>query len=178
MLELFGNPVSVRAWVDANHTYNLANRRSHSGILIYVNNALILSFSKRQNTVESSSFRSELAALRIATDMIEALRYKLRCFGIPIEGLATVLCDNKLVVTNSSVPVPVLNKRHHAICYHRVREAQAAQIIRVAWIPGDMNVSDLLTKTTMPANKKNQFVQEIFTNNSIVINEDDDNRKA
>ena len=46
-LEPFGNPVLVRAWVDVNHAGNLANRRSHSGILIYVNNALVLSFSKR-----------------------------------------------------------------------------------------------------------------------------------
>ena len=120
ILEPFGNPVLVRAWVDVNHAGNLANRRSHSGILIYVNNALVLSFSKRQNTVKSSSFGSELVALRIATVMIEALRYKLRCFGIPIVGPKTVLCDNKSVVTNSSVPVSVLNKKHNDICYHRV----------------------------------------------------------
>ena len=82
------------------------------------------------------------------------------------------------MVTNSSVPASVLNKRHNDICYHRVREAQAAQIIRVAWIPGDMDVSDLLTKTTMPANKKNQFVQAIFTNNSIVVNRDDEKGKT
>ena len=82
------------------------------------------------------------------------------------------------MVTNSSVPVSVLNKRHNAICYHRVREAQAAQIIRVAWISGEMNISDLLTNTTMPANKKNQCVQGIFTNTSIVINRDDDSGKA
>ena len=30
----------------------------------------------------------------------------------------------------------------------------------------------------MPANKKNQFVQEIFTNNSIVIKRDNDGEKA
>ena len=81
------------------------------------------------------------------------------------------------MVTNSSVPVSVLNKRYNAICYHRVREAQAAKIIRVAWISGEMNISDLLKNTTMPANKKNQFVQEIFTNNSIVINKEDDSGK-
>ena len=160
-----------------NHAGNLANRRSHSGILIYVNNALILTFSKRQNTVESSSFGSELVAFRIATDLIEALRYKLRCFGIPIDGPATVLCENKSVVTNSSVPASVLNKRHNTICYHRVREAQAEQIIRVAWIPGDLNLSDLLTKTTMPANKKNGFVQEIFTNNATVVNTSEEEKK-
>ena len=132
-----------------------------------------MSYSKRQNTVESSSFGSELVALRIATDMVEALRYKLRCFGIPIDGPATVLCDNKSVVMNSSVPASVLNKRHNAICYHRVREAQAAQIIRVAWIPGDLNLSDLLTKTTIPTNKKNGLVEQVFTNKATVIGNND-----
>ena len=105
MFEPLGNSVIVCAWVDENHLGNLVNKRSHPGILIYVNNALILSFSKRKNTVESSSFGSELVALRVATNMIEALKYKLRCFGIPIDGPATVLCDDKSVVTNSIVPV-------------------------------------------------------------------------
>ena len=41
-----------------------------------------------------------------------------------------------------------------------------------------MNISDSLTKITMPVNKKNPFVQEIFTNNSIGINRDDDSGKA
>ena len=40
--EPLGNPVKVRAYVDANHAENLKNRRSHSGILIYVNNAPII----------------------------------------------------------------------------------------------------------------------------------------
>jgi hypothetical protein len=52
-------------------------------------------------------------------------------FGVLIEGPTNVYCDNKLVVTNASVPTSVLNKRHNAICYHRVREAQAAGIINV-----------------------------------------------
>ncbi len=68
--------------------------------------------------------------MRISTEMIEALRYKLRCFGIPIDGPAEVFCDNKSVVTNSSVPASVLNKRHNPICFHRVREAQASSVIR------------------------------------------------
>ena len=123
--------------------------------------------------MESSSFGSELVALRIATDMIEALRYKLRCFGIPIDGPAEVLCDNKSVVTNASVPVSVLNKRHNAICYHRVREAQAAMIIKTGWIPGDLNLADLLTKTTMAGNKKDGFVRKLFCNDAVVIGIED-----
>jgi len=60
--------------------------------------------------------------------MVEALRYKLRCFGVPLEGPAEVMYDSRSVV---SVPTSVLNERHNAICYHRVREAQAAGIIQV-----------------------------------------------
>ena len=162
--EPLGNPVRLSAYVDANHAGNLMTRRSHSGILIYMNNAPIIWYSKRQNTVESSSFGSEYIALRICTEMIEALRYKLRCFGIPIDGPCDVFCDNRSVVTNSSVPTSVLNKRHNAICYHRVREAQAADTIRVGWIEGKDNLADLFTKTTLSNEAKRTFVHNIFNN--------------
>ena len=69
-IEPLGNPVRIRAYVDTNHAGNLVNRRSHSGILIYANNAPIIWYSKRQNTVELSSFGSEYIALRICTEIM------------------------------------------------------------------------------------------------------------
>ena len=93
----------------------------------------------------------------IASDMIEALRYKLRCFEIPVEGPAEVFCDNMSVVNNSSIPTSALNKMHNAICYHRVRASQAAGILRVGWIPGEFNLEELLTKTTIPVNTSHNF---------------------
>jgi hypothetical protein len=171
MPEPMGNVVRTSVYVDANHAGNLANRRSHTGVLLYVNNALISWYSKRQNTVEASSFGSEFVALRIATEMVEALRYKLRMFGVPIEGPTEVYCDNKSVVTNVSVPTSVLNKRHNAICYHRVREAQAAGYIDVMWIGTHHNLADLLTKTTLAGNVKNDIVECIFSNKVAVISD-------
>jgi len=50
MPEPLGNPVHVLAYVDVNHTGNMKTRRSHSGILIYMNQAPIIWYSKRQNT--------------------------------------------------------------------------------------------------------------------------------
>ena len=88
----------------------------------------------------------------------------MRSFGIPIDGPADVFCDNQSVVTNSTVPASVLNKRHNAICYHRVREAQAAGMIRVGWIKGEFNLADLFTKTTMPGNLRHGLVMNIFNN--------------
>ena len=141
-----GNPVTITCFVDANHAGNMVTRRSHTGVIIFLNNAPILWFSKKQNTVESSTFGSEFVAARIATDMIESLRYKLRMFGVPIDGPANVFCDNQSVVKNSSLPESTLNKKHNAICYHRVREAAARGMIRMGKEQTQTNIADLLTK--------------------------------
>ena len=145
--EPLGLSAVVSAFVDANHAGNVVTRRSHSGILIYVNNAPVIWYSKRQNTVEAATFGSELVALRICKEMIVALRYKLRMFGVPIEGPANVFCDNRGVVKNCSVPESVLAKKHNSINYHAVREAVAAGIIRVGKEDGDTNLADLFTKS-------------------------------
>ena len=73
--------------------------------------------------------------MRIAKEMIVGLRYKLRMFGVPIDGPANVYCDNQGVVKNTSLPESTLSKKHNAINYHAVREACAAGIVRVAKEP-------------------------------------------
>ena len=46
-----------------------------------------------------------------------------------MEGPGEVLCDSMPVVNNLIILTSVLNKRHNAICYHMVMEAQAAVVI-------------------------------------------------
>jgi len=89
-----GNPVTMSSFVDANHAGNVVTRRSHSGIIIFVQNAPIIFYSKRQNTVEAATFCSEFVALQICKELIVTLRYKLRMFGVPISGPCSVFCDN------------------------------------------------------------------------------------
>jgi len=55
-------------------------------------------------------FGSEFVALRIAKDLVVALWYKLREFGIPLYGLAHVFCDNQAVINNTSTPESTLGK--------------------------------------------------------------------
>ena len=156
--EALGKYVVIKAYVDANHEGNMANRRSHSGIIIFVNHAPIIWYSKQQNTVEASIFGSEFVGIRISTETIEALRYKLSFFGIPVEGPAEVFCDNMSVVNNSIIPTSALKKRHNSIFYHRFRKDQAAGILRVGWIPGEFNLVDLFTKTIMHGNTRHDLV--------------------
>ncbi|KAL7574020.1 hypothetical protein ACA910_015600 [Epithemia clementina (nom. ined.)] len=99
--------------------------------------------------------------MRQATDAIEALRYKLRMFGIPIDGPCTVYGDNQSVITNASIPNSMLNKKHNSICYHRVRQAVAAQMIDVVKIDTRFNLADLLTKP-LTADRREHLLQRIL----------------
>ena len=160
--EARGHEVQINCFVDADHAGNSVTRRSHTGILIYINSAPITWYSKRQNTVESSTFGSEFVALKTATEMIMGLRYKLRMMGIAIDGPSNVFCDNQSVVTNSSVPESTLKKKHVSICYHRVREACAAKIIRVCYENTKTNLADCLTKNLPGEVLKNIITRILF----------------
>jgi hypothetical protein len=61
-------------------------------------------YSKRQNTVESSTFGSEVVAVIIATEKVEALRTKLRQFGVPLDGHCNTFVDNNSMVTQTTKP--------------------------------------------------------------------------
>ncbi len=99
--------------------------------------------------------------MRIMVEMLESIRYKLRMFGIAIDGAANVFCDNKSVITNSTVPTSTLKKKHNSIAYHRVREAVAAGVLQIAKVHTTENLADLLTKP-LPAHSLKHLIQRIL----------------
>ena len=141
-----GNPVSIHCFLDASHASDKVTRRSQSGILIFVNMAPIIFYSKRQNSVETSTFGSEFTTCKQGVELIKGLRYKLRMFGIPLEGPANMYCDNEAVYKNVAIPASVLNKKMHGISYHYCREAVAAGVCRIAKEDTKTNLADLFTK--------------------------------
>ena len=161
MPEPLGESVFITCFVDADHAGNRVTRRSHTGIIIYVNSAPIMWYSKRQNTVESSTFGSELIAMKQATDMIESLFYKLRMFGVPIEGECRVLGDNEGVVKAGSNPDARLSKKHNSIAYHRIRECVASGLILIYYEKGESNLADLLTKS-LPVERRVKLLKGIM----------------
>jgi hypothetical protein len=99
-----GNGVVTSCFVDADHAGYKATRRWHTGGILYVNKAPILWYSKRQNTIETSTFGSEFYAMKTAIGMIEGLRYKWRMMGIPLTGPSSAFCDKESVVRTSTAP--------------------------------------------------------------------------
>ena len=141
-----GKSMTITAFVDADHAHDQVTRRSVTGIIVFLNNTPIKWMSKRQKTVETSTYGSELVAARIATEMIIETRFTIRSLGINIEGPSLLLGDNMSVILNTSVPSSMLKKKHNAIAYHRIREAIAGKIIQFAHVKSENNMADILTK--------------------------------
>ena len=151
----------ITVYVDASHACNVVTRRSVTGILLCVNKTPIRWYSKRQNTVETSTYGFELVAARIAAELAMEYRYKLRMMGFKVSESVTFFIDNQSVVTNTSLPSSPLKKKHNAIAYHRVREAIAAKILKVYHLDTEFNRADILTKA-LPAHKHQYLLKHIL----------------
>jgi hypothetical protein len=55
--------------VTTDHAHNVVTRRSVTGIILFINKTPVKWISKRQKTVESSTYGSEMVAARVATDL-------------------------------------------------------------------------------------------------------------
>jgi hypothetical protein len=92
--EPLDNEVQLNIFCDAAHATCLATRRSTTGISIFLNGGPIRWYSKRQNTIESSTSGSEFVAMKIAMEMNAALQNKLLMMDVPIEGASNTFGDN------------------------------------------------------------------------------------
>jgi hypothetical protein len=77
-----GKGMSTHCFVDAKHAGDTETRRSQTSVLLFCNRAPVIWHSKLQNSVEASTFGSEFTAMKNSIEMIEALWYKLRIFGV------------------------------------------------------------------------------------------------
>jgi hypothetical protein len=68
-------------FVDSDHAGDILIRRSRTGFIIYLNNAPVIWYSKRQETVETSVFGAEFVAMKVGFEACRGLRYKLRMMG-------------------------------------------------------------------------------------------------
>lgn len=146
MLEPAGMEARLTVYVDADHARNQVTRRSVTGIMMLLNNTPLVWISKRQKTVETSTYGSELVAARIAIDLIVEMRYKLRLLGVRLEDQTVMLGDNMSVVLNTTIPSSNLKKKHLACSYHRVREAIAGKFVKFGHVRSEHNLADINTK--------------------------------
>ena len=130
--------------MDANLYHDFLTGRAVTATLHMVNQTIIDTYTKKQNTVETSTYGSEFVAARMATEQIIDLRLTLRYLGVPVYR-SVMFGDSESVVTSSTIPHSQLNKRWTALSCHRVREAIAAGVFSFWHVPGVENAADVLS---------------------------------
>ena len=141
-----GKPVLQTTYVDANLMHNIVTGHSVTGVIHLLNQTPVDYYTRKQATVETSTYGSEFVAARTAVQQIQDLRLMLRYLGVPINHRAYLFGDNEAVVKSGSIPHSRLSKRHVALSYHYVREAIASGMVKFIHIPGDLNPADILSK--------------------------------
>jgi hypothetical protein len=77
--------------VDADHAHDLVTRFSITDILLILNNTLIRWLSELQNTLETSTYGSELVASIIGTELIHEVSFMLISLGVDLHGTTLML---------------------------------------------------------------------------------------
>ena len=148
--------------MDADHASDTVTRRSRTGFLIFLNSSLVYFSSKKQLSVESSTFGSEFIAMKQCCEYVRGLRYKLRMMGIACNGPTYIEGDNQSVLVNSSIPDSTLKKKSQSIAYFFVREGSARDEWRIGYIKSCLNEADLLTKQLPHGEKRKSFVRNLL----------------
>ena len=162
MPEPRGLGFTIVAKVDADHVSDTVTRRSRTGILVYLNCSLIHWWSKKQASIESSSFGAEFIAMKQCCEYLHGLRYKLRMMGIPCDGTSHIYGDNQSVLANTTMPDSMLKKKSQSIAYHFVCEGSACGEWRTAYVNTHDNKADLLTKSLLNGEKRWKFVRNLL----------------
>ena len=150
-------------FVDSSHGEDVTTGRSTTGLIIFLGSTPITWSSKRQTSVQTSTFGAEFVSLKLAVEHAKMIRYYLRCMGVQVTKTATILCDNKGMVINSMVPQSTMNKKMIALAYHYIQEHQANDVVNICFIPAGENYANTFTKA-LDSTKFNDFFYEIMAN--------------
>jgi hypothetical protein len=112
--------MDINIFVDANHAHNKVMGRSVTRLFCFVGSTPVSWRSKRQASVQTSTFGAEFTALKKAVKEGITLRYYLRSMGIKVAKSTPFFVDNMGVVLNASNPGSTFNKKSVALLYHFV----------------------------------------------------------
>ena len=86
--------------------------------------------SKRQATIETSTYGAEFNAMRTMTEEMVTLHYLLRLLGVSVTKPSLLFGDNLGVIQNATNPEAQCKKKHNALAFHRTCKAVAMNVSR------------------------------------------------
>ena len=143
-------PLTLSAFTDADWASDPDDRRSTSGLLVYLGPNPITWSAKKQLTVFSSSTESEYKALALASAELCWLRTLLKDLGIFISAAPILWCDNVSALAIASNPVFHACTKHIEVDLHFVRERVLRKDLTVKFVSTLDQLANIFTKSLSP----------------------------
>ena len=134
--------LDVTIFVDSNHGHDLVTGKSITGVIIFVGRTPVKSYSKRQSSVQTSTFGAEFVSLKRAVEEAITIRYYLRSMGVKVQKPTVIYGDNLSAIKNTIEPGSPLKKKYLALAYHFRCEHYSSGIVYIRKIDTKENVAD------------------------------------
>jgi len=151
MLRYSAGSTELQAFVDADYAADITDRKSMSGFMVKLGEAVCIWGSKKQSATALSTCEAEYYALTLAAKEVIWVRRVLKEAGIGIKGPTCIKSDNQSAINWATAErCPSGRAKHIDVRVHYNRELVRESTLSVTYVPSDQNDSDVLTKPLGP----------------------------
>jgi hypothetical protein len=139
-------PFALTAFTDADWAGDPCDRRSTSGIIVFLGNNPITWLAKKQHTVSRSSTEAEYRSLANGAAELSWIRQVLCDLGLFLPSAPLIWCDNTSALALASNPVFHGRTKHIEVDYHFIRERVVRGDLKLQFISTEDQLADVFTK--------------------------------
>jgi|UniRef100_A0A2N9EPG4 hypothetical protein len=139
-------PISLSAFSDADWVGDPNDKRSTSGMLVFLGPNPITWSAKKQLTVSRSSTEAEYRALASASAELCWLRTLVKDLGIFLSDPPILWCDNVSALAIASNPVFHARTKHIEVDFHFIHERVICKDLQVKFVSTVDQLADIFTK--------------------------------
>ncbi|KAM1225391.1 hypothetical protein ACFX2G_045116 [Malus domestica] len=138
--------LNLKSFSDADWAGDPNDRRSTTGLVVFLGTNPISWSSKKQQTVSRSSTEAEYRALSSTAAELDWIQQLLAFLKVSVRFTHVLFCDNLSAIALSFNPVQHPRTKHIEIDVHFVRERVARNQLIVQFVSSQEQFADILTK--------------------------------
>ncbi|GKC89585.1 hypothetical protein Tco_1150234 [Tanacetum coccineum] len=130
---------------DSDHAEDYVDRKSTSGVCMFIGCCLTSWFSKKQTALAISITEVEYVSAGKACQQAIWMKQALIDYGVRLDDIL-IMCDNKVAIDLSKNPIQHSRTKHIDIRHHFLRDNVQKGNISIEKVLSEDNIADILTK--------------------------------